>query len=293
MIYKEKRGTLRVQVVGETPRTVVFYPEGGGFEFRAPKVMFQHDFEEAPPLSCEKERFWFGEGEVFPGYWTGARWNGWAVPYFEKRVLLQTLGDYMVIEMREDFIKVVSPWDPESLETLEPVNVVVDGKPVQVWPGPSGLTWERAPSAPDWMTQPLRSREDGIKFIYALNENGKLFHLEDPVAEIIDPRGDYVFPSNEVPYVTERTEELHHFVGDPCRWALWVGDVTSRFLITWVTGYTIGGSHGVYGANLISPDNGFSIDTVEEVQDLDVGDHLDIREECGKHIHILRLEDRT
>ena len=83
-------GALTVDEV-KPDGSIVAFPVGGGFQmtFRREGVQ-KHEFRvvsedemKAAPMMLSRFRIDCWEDEVFPGYWAGDRWNGWATPVFE------------------------------------------------------------------------------------------------------------------------------------------------------------------------------------------------------------------
>jgi hypothetical protein len=83
--------------------TVKFFPRGGGFRYAAPAAEFEARMrfvsaQELKELSRPRPGWfggdWFAEGaEPMAGYSTGAIWNGWACPLFERHVVEAALAD--------------------------------------------------------------------------------------------------------------------------------------------------------------------------------------------------------
>lgn len=95
----------------------------------------------------------------FEGYHTGDDWNGWAMPYFpeaEADKLRQAIQDSETeyarwveieseVEGREgQMVKALETSQEKSDDTYwEPTEIVVDGKPITVWPiGAGGWVWQ-------------------------------------------------------------------------------------------------------------------------------------------------------
>lgn len=77
------------EVCSVDPWYVSLVNAGGGFPFKVPVKEFMNQYEraEAKPL----KPFYTGFDEMpcmFRAYTGGVRWNGWAVPYFEKEQVL-------------------------------------------------------------------------------------------------------------------------------------------------------------------------------------------------------------
>lgn len=86
-------------------------------------------------LYARKALFSIEDRAEYPGYTDGARWNGWAMPYFIKEVAKKVLVDFTGEEgydhytfPKEDSVIIINP------DT---------GKPIQVWPiGSGGWCWK-------------------------------------------------------------------------------------------------------------------------------------------------------
>lgn len=89
---------------------------------------------------------WFPEGYTVPAYSNGARWNGWAMPYFgveAARSLLAYLPDLRFDEARDAYVLKSECDDGEDV--FEACTIDVEGQPVKTYPiGAGGWTWEFA-----------------------------------------------------------------------------------------------------------------------------------------------------
>lgn len=97
MVYVDKQG-FRVETAPDSPDGIVtFYPQGGGFARMLPRIVFDSLYKEeqaAPAFRCGLFSGDWMEGETFPGFTDGDRWNGWAMPLFDfetaKRIVERT-----------------------------------------------------------------------------------------------------------------------------------------------------------------------------------------------------------
>ena len=61
---------------------------------------------------------------------------------------------------------------------------------------------------PAFMLNPIRTAADAYAFLYALNAEGRLFHMDDDPATVIDSRGAYLFVGEEIDILRERMRDL-------------------------------------------------------------------------------------
>jgi len=97
----DMRALIRVSAVADG--NVIAFPRFGGFEMRIPEAEFAAGFEHYPQerLEALEGRFEqalvglddFEEGEYIPCWTNGRTWNGWEVPYFERRHLDAAIED--------------------------------------------------------------------------------------------------------------------------------------------------------------------------------------------------------
>lgn len=62
---------------------------------------------------------------------------------------------------------------------------------------------------------PITNIREAKDFLHCLEDNGKLFHLEDDPSEIVDMNGLHIFTKDEASHIDKRLEELFSVVGDP------------------------------------------------------------------------------
>jgi hypothetical protein len=90
-------GALRVKSF--TKGILRAFPDGGGPVYAFPKeALDKYKFrivtkEERDAVPFTKGKFGLDEGPDYDGWSDGRRWNGWAMPYFEKEVVKQILKD--------------------------------------------------------------------------------------------------------------------------------------------------------------------------------------------------------
>lgn len=92
-----------LRVTGTEDGHVIAHPLYGGFELRLPEDEFASGFERCPQerLAAMEKRFErslvglddFEEGQEIPCWTNGQTWNGWELPYFERRDLDPAIAD--------------------------------------------------------------------------------------------------------------------------------------------------------------------------------------------------------
>lgn len=92
---------------------------------------------------------WLPEGHTVAAYSNGARWNGWALPYFSAeadRSLLDHMPELRFDAARDAYILKGDDGDEEDV--FEACTIDVDGQPVKTYPiGTGSWTWEFAEPA--------------------------------------------------------------------------------------------------------------------------------------------------
>lgn len=114
-LYKDTLSDSLVDVFSDDGQTVVFYPQGGGFQHRAPHAEFHARFEpaEAPAFRRGLVDADFVDAP-YPCWSDGMHWNGWGMPYFERETVEQLIADGVLGGMRWDGDTVVVPMDDEE-----------------------------------------------------------------------------------------------------------------------------------------------------------------------------------
>ncbi len=102
-------------------------------EFKAVVKCYPAKFFEF--LHCDKSLFRIEDGPGVVGYTDGARWNGWAMPYFTRENAVAVLKAYPGDEADdEDAYRDYQFPEEDSVVIIDPDT----GKPLQVWPIGSG-----------------------------------------------------------------------------------------------------------------------------------------------------------
>jgi hypothetical protein len=125
----------------DSPGMVVFAPYGGGFFRTAPKTEFEAAFSQVSIVEfpLQPAQFSIDGGEQYPGFHTGEKWNGWAMPYFIKEVADQLHVEYLI---EQDAYH--APFDKsEELEMFKGIDKLVDGQIIHLYPiGAGSWCWE-------------------------------------------------------------------------------------------------------------------------------------------------------
>jgi hypothetical protein len=140
MVYIDSKG-FRVETAPDSPDGVVtFYPQGGGFQRVLPTIVFDSLYKpELAEPGFKAARFsgdWM-EGETFPGYTDGNRWNGWAMPLFDfetaQRIVEGTNDPGLRYDSELDAFVYLNPDFPDEPEIFGASFIKVDGQPVKTY----------------------------------------------------------------------------------------------------------------------------------------------------------------
>lgn len=281
MKYANKDTGFVVSVLSETPSSVAFAPEGGGFMYRVPKLLFQADFEPAQPTkpAWRKGRFGFDSEAEYPyvGYTHGQRWNGWECPWFELDEAQQIVADCShagsTYNPDKDCFEQRDYADDE-VYALPAQSILYEGRYVRVYIVVDGWCWEEWVPGPEvrqelaFIKEPIVSEQGAKDYLRRLYETGFAFHPEDDPIDI-ERNGEPLFNGAEMLDLAARQAELFKHLQDPCAYALWLG---KHFKITWVEGYgeydRVSAEHP---ASWFSESNGFDSSDLRDLDDLEVG----------------------
>lgn len=110
---KDGRGLLHVEAVDGAD--VLAYPRFGGFLMRIPADEFSRKFEFYPQERLDEmansfERGLVGldsfeEGQDIPCWLNGDKWNGWEVPFFERKDIDAALADGRIVSDERSIIE--------------------------------------------------------------------------------------------------------------------------------------------------------------------------------------------
>ena len=286
MNYVHKDNGFAVTVLSETPNSVTFAPEGGGFVYRIPKVIFQEDFE---LKEVEVPRVWriavfeLDEGVgKWLGYTDGSAWNGWATPWFTLAVAQQvvvaetapTPESYTAYDPDKDCFFAVDLGERYDMRSRSIQRG--DGSYERVYEVSDGWSWdeareESARETPDYFDLTITSERDAKLFLHLLHEDGLLFHPEDDPSEISNG-GVPLFTMDEVDLLRLRLAEVHLHLHNPCAYILWLG---KRFEIVWVRYYgDYNGESKECPAAWFNENRGFGEDDTAAMDNLLVGETL-------------------
>ena len=156
--------TILLPIGGQYPRDAVVqcedgtcYPIGGGFAFKlragAPyRPVTKEDCERI----CLRPALFSIEGsdELYAGYTTGRRWNGWECPLFTEEVARKILEDACLkydYFAAPDKFRVLNEWgDPEEpYDFAQGQTHVVDSGQVRLYPIMDGWCWSEETPAQD------------------------------------------------------------------------------------------------------------------------------------------------
>lgn len=132
------------------------HAQGGGFLHQIPDDLFEEDFTavEGFAQGLTKGKFSIDESPVFEGFASPARWNGWAMPLFEKDQMLLVVQafhteDYPMLfdEKTQTVSCFMQGPDDEEPEIYSKQVIEFEGKPLDVWAlGSGSWTWEMEPA---------------------------------------------------------------------------------------------------------------------------------------------------
>lgn len=312
MSYILKGGTHRVTVTHATARTVVFHNEGGGFQHRLSKLEFDMLFEEAPTeRPWLKSRFCFDDGPSYPGYHTGQRWNGWAVPCFSysvaRLICEPTCGHGMdlycpVYDRDNDRFVLNDVNNPDDPLYAPGFPILFEGQTIKVYQIMDGWCWSEGTNdvgadwpdesfVPAYLSTPIEDEDDAISFIQALHAADKSYHFDDNPATIVRiTTGEPLFEDWELPLIRVRVGECFDHLDDPFVWLMWVS-MPRKFRITWLYGYgDADGESEIHNSIWFCEEMGFELDVLKLLVGLDVGESLETGGPMDR-VFIIRLED--
>lgn len=144
-LFKDKDGNM-IDVA-----EVLYFPQGGGFEYRMPWKKFSESFT---PVTEEPEyklvnitAEWLNEGVTIPAYWNGKRWNGWATPWFPVSslpLLAVNMPSVLAYDAASGDLTFLDPnGEFDDGNPLMEKDIYLDGHPIPVV-GFDGWCWEIA-----------------------------------------------------------------------------------------------------------------------------------------------------
>lgn len=149
--YTDSEGR-RVTVHKVEDGHTIFFPAGGGLEYRLPTPVFNLRFSPAPERAMRRGTVTAeflvdddGNEIVLPCWSDDAAWNGWGMPSFDratvdKLIEFQTSQVSGALRWEGDNVVAVMGDDPEDTEVYEPTTAP-DG--TKVWPvGAGSWTWD-------------------------------------------------------------------------------------------------------------------------------------------------------
>jgi hypothetical protein len=147
-VYTDTRypGTRFVEAtttLNKPANTIALYPEGGGPVYHLPLEAFKKHFVEAPKPTWRKAYFCLADGPLqVPGWTDGRRWNGWAIPHFERHVAEMlakelTCGEFKFHWEGDNLICTDESYPDEPYGYLPDT---IEGK--QLWQVGDGWTWD-------------------------------------------------------------------------------------------------------------------------------------------------------
>ena len=139
------------EVAGVEGDKVRIAPQGGGFVRAVPLERFQQHFKpcEIPGFSPAMASADFLDGAAsLPCFMNGARWNGWAMPYFEHATALklcEAIPDLSYEESTDVFT--LSGEDIDEPEVFAAEHIEVNGSMVKVYGiGAGSWCWDAEPA---------------------------------------------------------------------------------------------------------------------------------------------------
>lgn len=160
-LYKDASGNFYETVPASPPDGMVhFSRQGGGFVMQLTAADFAAKFTRAdlPTYSAiEVDADWLPDGMTLPAYSNGMRWNGWAMPYFERDTatrLLAIAEDLTYDEAADHFV--MKGQDGDEADVFAATMIEVDGKTIKVYPvGLGSWTWSFVKNPCATATPPL------------------------------------------------------------------------------------------------------------------------------------------
>lgn len=138
------------EVISEGGDRVEFSTLGGGLVYRACSNDFYAEHVKVDdPLPFRRAKFngdWMDPDEVYEGYCTDQRWNGWACPHFEfdevLRMMENPTGWNVTYDAKSDTFTIIAD-EIDEAEVIKPIMINVEGKEVKVYPiGAGGWCWD-------------------------------------------------------------------------------------------------------------------------------------------------------
>jgi len=151
-IYADEND-VRVEIAQRNEHFVLFYPQGGGFQRKAPVTEFDARFkpvkEELPFKEVAIQADWLPEGFQIKALSDGNVWNGWAQPFFrlEEALRLSEVMDNVTFDAANDrfVIRNEDYEPPEDVEFVDAVTLKVAGESIKTYPiGAGSWCWETA-----------------------------------------------------------------------------------------------------------------------------------------------------
>lgn len=158
-VFQDETG-FQVQIHEQRDGKVVFFPQGGGPQRVMPQQEFERYFKVAPPPVYKPitvSADFLEDGRQLAAYGNGRRWNGWAMPMFDRAVGLELCR--ACPNIRYDLARdafVADMGEGEEPEVYTATTVTVSGQELKVYPiGAGSWIWDEVeqPSAPvplDW-----------------------------------------------------------------------------------------------------------------------------------------------
>jgi hypothetical protein len=131
-LYRDDAGNLIESTAGNDDAVVQFTRQGGGFVQEMARADFDRTFKPAqisPMHDGWVSGDWLPEGTVLPAILNDARWNGWAIPYFEletARKLAYVMSDLRYDVHRDAFVTESGEGGDEEVFVAE--KIVVAGR---------------------------------------------------------------------------------------------------------------------------------------------------------------------
>lgn len=169
--YRHLAGGGIVEVYKRENGVVYFAPQGGGFVKHTTQDIFDRMFEPAPEpqyLRGTVTADWLAEGQTIPCVSNGDRWNGWAMPYFDRDTVNELIAlmpgalrwkderEYEVVATLVDVdVDEQEEWTPHTLTLANGEQLV------EMWPiGAGSWCWDGFEPDPKEAAQMLLGEMD-------------------------------------------------------------------------------------------------------------------------------------
>ena len=153
-LYKDAAGTLYVTLATDGSDGLIHITrQGGGWVQKITAEEFSANYKPAafsPYAAVLVDADFLPDGTELPAYSNGARWNGWAMPYFDAETghRLVTLIPELSFDASADAFVFKADGD-DGDDAFEACTIMVEGKSVKAYPIGAGCwTWSFADPQP-------------------------------------------------------------------------------------------------------------------------------------------------